>query len=112
PPDMAGEQVIERRDWAPPRQRARDLQPLRVLVEHRIDNVGECLVGVEETVTAGEQIAFEPALTLVLAEHLEHSSVRREPLVSGESLRLPLSVGRGKDRVEAIRDRFIGTEES
>ena len=62
--------------------------------------------------TAGEQIAFEPALTLVLAEHLEHSSVRREPLVSGESLRLPLSVGRGKDRVEAIRDRFIGTEES
>ena len=48
PPHVAGEQVVERRDRAAPRQPARDLQPLRVLVEHRVDDVRERLVGVEE----------------------------------------------------------------
>ena len=42
------EQVVERRDRPPPRDPARDLQPLRVLVEHRVDDVDERLVAVEE----------------------------------------------------------------
>ena len=44
-----------------------DLQPLRVLVEHRVDDVDERLVAVEEAVPAGEQVALEPALAQVLA---------------------------------------------
>jgi len=40
-----------------------------VLVEHRIDDVDERLIAVEQSVPTGEQIAFEPPLALVLAEH-------------------------------------------
>ena len=33
-PDVGGEQIVERRDLAPPRQFQRNLQPLGVLAEH------------------------------------------------------------------------------
>ena len=46
-PDMRGEQVIERGDVPPPWQLGGDLQPLGVLVEHRVDDMNECLVAVE-----------------------------------------------------------------
>ena len=84
-PDVRGEQVVERRDRPPPRDLARDLQPLRVLVEHRVDDVDERLVAVEEPVPAGEQVALEPALAEVLAEHLHHPAVGREVVVSGRT---------------------------
>ena len=62
---------------------ARDLQPLGVLVEHRVDDVDERLVAVEEPVPAGQQVALEPALAQVLAEDLHHAAVGREVLVAG-----------------------------
>ena len=111
PPDMAGEQVVERRDRTAPRQAARDLQPLRMLIEHRVDDVRERFVGVEETVAAGQQIAFEPALTLVLAEHLEHASLRRQPLVAGDGLGVPLPRRRLEHRIEPIRHGFVRPED-
>ena len=46
-----------------------------MLVEHGIDDVDEGLVAGEEAVPAGQQIAFEPALALVLAQHLHHPPV-------------------------------------
>ena len=73
-PDMRGQQVVKRGDLPPPRQVRRDLQPLGVLVEHRIDDVDERLVAVEEPMPPGEQVALEPALALVLAEHFHHAS--------------------------------------
>ena len=39
-----------------------DVEPLGVLVEHRVHDVGEGLVGVEEAVAPGEQVALEPAV--------------------------------------------------
>jgi hypothetical protein len=41
-----------------------------VLVEHRVDDVNEGLVAVEDAVAAGEQVALEPALAGVLREDL------------------------------------------
>ena len=70
PPDMRSQQIIQRRDRPPPREIACDLQPFRVLVEHRIDDVDERFVAGEKAVAAGEQITFEPALAKMLAEHL------------------------------------------
>ena len=99
PPDMRGQQVVQRRDLPPPGQVRRDLQPLGVLVEHRIDDVDERLVAVEEPVPPGEQIALEPALALVLAEHRparvrRARGIRRSPRsrrpTDGWSLRRPL----------------------
>ena len=46
-----------------------------MLVVHRIDDVDERLVRIEESVPAGQQVAFQPAFERVLAEHLHHAAV-------------------------------------
>jgi len=46
-PDMRGQQVVQRSDFPSPRQMRGDLQPLGVLVEHRIDDVDERLIAIE-----------------------------------------------------------------
>ena len=114
-PDVGGEQVVQRRDLAPPGQFRRDLQPLGVLVEHRIDDVDERLVAVEQPVPPGEQIALQPALALVLAEHrVQHASGRREKFVVRQGRGVPLTVGDFEDGSEADsrasrRDRRSGS---
>ena len=79
PPDRRGQQDVLRRDRRAPRHVVlADVQPLGVLVEHRVDDVGERLVGVEEAVAPGEQIALEPAEQRVLRQHLHDAAVARE----------------------------------
>ena len=82
-PDVAGQQIVERGDRPSPLDLVANLQPLRMLVDHGIDDVDEGLVAGEEAVPAGQQIAFEPALALVLAQHLHHASVGRKMVVVG-----------------------------
>ena len=67
PPDVRREQVVERRNGAAPGKIVRDLEPLGVLVEHRIDDVNEGFVAGKKTVAACEQVTFEPAFALVFA---------------------------------------------
>src|SRR5450756_2493966 len=57
---MRRQQIVERCDRTAPRDVAGDLQPLRVLVEHRVDDVDEGLVAVEEAVPAGQEVALQP----------------------------------------------------
>jgi hypothetical protein len=52
-----------------------DVQPLGVLVEHRIDDVGERLIRVKQPVPAGEQISLEPADQRVFGEHLHDPAI-------------------------------------
>src|SRR5260370_42307710 len=61
PPHMRTEQVVQRSDGPPPANMTRDLEPLGVLIEHRIHNVNEGLVTVEKTVAASEQVTLQPA---------------------------------------------------
>ena len=67
---------------------ARHLQPLGVLVEHRVDDVDERLVAVEQAVPAGQQVALQPALAQVLRQHLHHPAVRREVIIARQDLTL------------------------
>ena len=55
----------------------------------------ERLVAVEQAVPPGEQVALEPALALVLAEHLQHAAGAGQVLVDvgAEELGVPLLVG-------------------
>ena len=48
-----------------------------MLIEHRVDDIDERLVGVEDPVPAREEVALEPALALVLAEHFDDAAVGR-----------------------------------
>ena len=77
------EQIVQRGDRPAPGNVIADLQPFGVLVEHRIDDVDERFVTGEKAVAAGQQIAFQPALALVFAQHLHHAAVRREMVVVG-----------------------------
>jgi len=58
PPDMQGAQVVQRRDPLAPRDLVAHLQPLGVLLEHRVDDVDEGFVTRELAVTPGEQVAL------------------------------------------------------
>ncbi len=108
PPHVRGEQVVQRRDRPPPRDPARHLQPLRVLVEHRVHDVDERLVAVEQAVAAGQQVALQPALAEVLAEHLHHAPVRRQVVVAGQRLRHPRPTGDLEQGAEPVGRRLVG----
>src|SRR5204863_8639764 len=102
PPDMRCEQIIQGSYRAPPRQLPRDLEPLGVLVEHRIDDVDKGLIAREQAVASGQQIAFEPALAKMLAQHLHYAALPREMDVIGLDLLHPNTLSCLEDIVQAI----------
>ena len=78
PPDMRGEQNVQRRNGCTPRDLAADFQPFGMLVEHRIDDVDEGLVAREQAMAPGQQVALQPAFAQVLAQHLHHAAFGAE----------------------------------
>ena len=115
PPHGRGDQQVQRGDRLAPRQMVADLQPLGVLVEHRVDDVHERFVGREESVPAGEQIAFEHAFHGVLAEHLHHAAVGREIAAVGvfrEVFLDPEFLADFVDGVELVRGGLVGPEDA
>ena len=82
-----------------------------MLVEHRIDDVRERFVGIEQTVASGQQVAFEPALTLMFAEHLDDAALRREPLIVGHRLGDPLTGGDLEHGIKTVGHGFVGPED-
>ena len=112
-PDVRGQQVVQRGDLPPPGQMRGDFQPLRVLVEHRIDDVDECLVAIEKSVPPGEQVAFQPAFALVLAEHFHHA--RRLGARNSSFGSVAASHWRwvtSKSRFQTVREGLVGTKET
>jgi hypothetical protein len=82
-----------------------------VLVEHRVDDVDERLVAVEQPVAAGQRVALQPALAQVLGQNLDDAPVRREVVVGRQALRDPGSVGDVEDVGEPVRRGLVGAEE-
>src|SRR6187402_1627748 len=100
---MRREQIVERCDLAPPRQPGGHLQPLGVLVEHRVDDVDEGFVAVEQAVSSGEQVTFQPALALMLAQHrVEYASGRGEELIARTRRGLPLARRYFEERAQSV----------
>ncbi len=99
-PDVGGEQVVEGGDRRAPGQFAGGLQPLDVLGDHGVDDVGEGLVGGEEAVAAGEEVPLQPALADVFGQDLH------DPAVAGQVpvrvLRQPLP-GLPRDLVQVVQ---------
>ena len=77
----------------PPLDLVGDLQPLGVLVEHRVDQVDERLIGGEEAVPAGQQVSLQPALDGVLGQDLHHPAVGGKMIVIAVDLAQPGPVG-------------------
>ena len=110
-PDMARQEVVQRTDRSPPGNVIAHLQPLGVLVEHRIDDVDERLVAGEEAVPAGQEIALEPALALMLAQHLHDPSIGRQMIVPWMGFRHPGTIGDLERILPAVRVVLVRAEE-
>ena len=82
-----------------------------MLVEHRIDDVDERLVAVEQAVPAGQQVALQPALAEVFREHLHDPPLGRQVVVAGDELGHPGPVGRLEDRLQPVRGCLVRTEQ-
>ena len=92
-----------------------DVQPLGVLVEHRVDDVGEGFVRVKQAVAPGEQIALEPAEQRVLGQHLHDAAVARELAAVGvlrQHVRHPGLLAHLVDRLESIGGGLVRTEDA
>ena len=111
-PDVRAQEVIERGDRRAPRNVVADLEPLRVLVEHRVDDVDERLVAAEEAVAPREQIPFEPALALMLGQHLHHAAVGREVIVGRQNLRHVAAIRDVEHVLPAIGVVLVGAEQA
>ena len=91
-----------------------DAKPLGVLVEHGINDVNKGLVGREEAMAAGEQIAFEPTLQSVLGKHLQDPPVARQLAAVSVLWKIvgqPQFLAHLVDRVEPVRAVFVGAED-
>ena len=81
-----------------------------MLVEHRVDDVDECLVAGEEAMSARQEVALEPSLTEVLVE----TSITRPSGESASSVELVVAAGSAdiEDVVEPVGGRLVGPEET
>ena len=61
---------------------------------------------------AGEQVALEPSLALMLAEHLHHAAVRREVVIPRLGLRDPGAVGDLEHVLPAVGVVLVGAEQA
>ena len=111
-PDMRGEQDVERGDGAPPGDFVAHLEPFRVLVEHRVDDVDEGLVAGEEAMAAGQQVAFQPALAGVLGEDLHDAAFGAEVVVFVGPLGHPGALRHLEEGAEAVRGRLVRPDDA
>ncbi len=61
---------------------------------------------------AGQQVAFEPALALVFAEHLQDAAVGRDVFVAGQDLGGRTAVGGLEDGAPAVRQELVGADDA
>ena len=71
----------------------------------------EGLVAIEHAVPSGEEISLQPALALVLREHLHHPALGRLVLVRGQDLGVELAVRHLEDRAEPVRSGLVRAED-
>ena len=111
-PDVAREEIVERRDRLAPFQLARQLQPLGMLVDHRIDDRRERLVATEQAVPPGQQISLQPALAAMFRQNLHHSPVPGKVIVIRLDPLGPHSVGGGEYVAQPVRRRLVRPDQA
>ena len=114
-PDRRGNQQVERGDRRPPGQPAAALQPLGVLIEHRVNHMDERLVGGEEPMASGEQVAFKPAFERVLRKHFHDPAVGRQFAaigIFGQVIGQPQLLADLINGIQLVRSVFVGPEDT
>ena len=60
----------------------------------------------------GEQVAFEPAFALMLAEHFHHAAGGREKFVVRHGRGVPLAVGHLEEGFQAVGERLVRAKDA
>lgn len=92
-PDRRGEENVERRHLSSPFNFVALFDPFAVLVDHGVDDVDEGLIAVEQPMSTGQDVTFEPALDFVKNE-LTSTLLAHLYSMLGENLHHPALVGK------------------
>ena len=112
-PDGGAHDQVERRDLLTPGELVADLQPFCVLRRHGVDDSRKTLVGREKSVSAGQEVALEPALAHMLGQHGIHdTAVRIEMVVRVEMFGVPVAVLHVKNMVQPVGVGLIRPEDA
>ena len=115
-PDVARQQNVEAADGGAPRNLALGgLEPLAVLVNHRVDHMDKALVGAPHAGAAGEYVGLEEALALMLGQLLHDLAGACQQLVVGLILvesGIPLLLGHRIGGLQAVGRGLVGTEDA
>ena len=112
-PYIGGQDKVQGCDRTSPGQLVADLQPLCVLCGHGIHDADKRLIACEETVTARQQISFQPALTHMLTQHAIHDTAISCQLVIGrKQLAVPVAVLLLKYLIQTVRHALIRSEDT
>src|SRR5258708_35258889 len=72
----------------------------------------KCLVAVEQPMPPGEQIAFQPTLALMLAQHLHHPATRGEERIVCSGSGIPLAIGCFKNSLQPVGASFVWAKDA
>ena len=116
-PNMARKEHVEAGDRLSPGDVAHGcLEPLGMLVHHRVDDVDKGLVGRPQAMASRQEIALEQAFALVLGKLLDNIADRSHVLivcrVVVEVAVEPLLIGHLVARLQAVRCRLVGAEDA
>ncbi len=81
-----------------------------MLIKHRIDDVNKRFVTRKNPVSTGQQISFEPALALMLAEHFHDPAVGGNVIVEGKYFGGGFASGDVEQSSESVGHGFVGAE--
>lgn len=110
-PYVGCQDQIQGGDGLSPRELIADLQPFCMLSRHGVNDSDKCLIACKESVTSGQQIAFQPSLAHVLAEHAVHNtSVSCQAFIAVIDHAVPVPVLLLKDLVKPVGHALIRSE--
>ncbi|MPM53116.1 hypothetical protein SDC9_99880 [bioreactor metagenome] len=87
------------------------LKPLGLLHRHGRRDHAECLVGREHAVPSGQRVAVQPAVTVVLREHLHHPALSAQLHIKNTGVLGECAVGDLEDRTQPVRIGLVRTEQ-
>ncbi|KAG1237670.1 hypothetical protein G6F68_018799 [Rhizopus microsporus] len=94
PPDERGDQQVQRRHGRTPVHQVLCLiQPFGMLVEHRVNDVDECLIGGEQAMPTRQHIAFQPAFQCLFTQDFHDAPGGRQVAAIADSRLLAVSSG-------------------
>ncbi|KAG1246468.1 hypothetical protein G6F65_020671 [Rhizopus arrhizus] len=112
PPDERGDQQVQRRHGRTPVHQVLCLiQPFGMLVEHRVKDVDECLIGGEQAMPTRQHIAFQPAFQCLFTQDFHDAPGGRQVAAVGiavQHLRHPGLTGGVIDRGQPVAGGFVG----